>query len=198
MLPPPPALSPVVRPPLTVSPSMTLPPPPTSADTGATAAALMGFGSRDARDECQQAAPKEGAHEPLENLLPRGGAVGKAFGYLIERTLLRGVRWEVMPLYLNSLHDSPVAFGPESARRRISAGDAGVAPTIPLASGRLLLDSSTSRPLDPPYFFRGAPLAGAASGGIQPSGRRASAPKKNSSICSRRMRRVSGSAGLRP
>ena len=59
-------------------------------------------------------------------------------------------------------------------------------------------DDAINHLATPLYFFRGAPLAGAASGGIQPSGRRASSPKKNSSICSRRMRRVSGSAGLSP
>ena len=51
-----------------------------------------------------------------------------------------------------------------------------------------------------PYFLRAGapPLAGAVASGTHPSGIRASAPKKNSSICSRRMRRVSGSAGLSP
>jgi len=59
---------------------MVLPPLPIAAVTAVFVTALVAFGPRDARDERQQAAPKEGAHEPLEHLIARGGPGGESFG----------------------------------------------------------------------------------------------------------------------
>src|SRR5579885_1490082 len=50
----------------------------------------------------------------------------------------------------------------------------------------------------PPPPLRLGPAPATASSGIQPSGICASSPKKNSSICSRRILRASGSARFRP
>src|SRR5687767_5394023 len=103
----------VLPPPPTVSAVMVLPPPPTvSAGDGAAAAALVGFGPRCAREERQQAAPKEGTDEPLEHLLPRRGTAGESFGHLIEGALLRGVRLAIRPLCLVIVHGCPVASHP--------------------------------------------------------------------------------------